>query len=233
MRILDVGCGRGDFTIGVLAKRSASVVGMDISIEFLREARASSLSDCQFVVASASDMCFRGESFDEVHCHHVLEHVPDMEAALDGISRILAPGGRLFLSSPHPLIEKVLGNIGEGYIGDRMHRRIIGLEDLRQGLASRGISITLLERRKFLTSLLLFYRFVRGMPFEPQSGLFYQGDAFTRLLEKLTKWSSLDPEEVDFGKKKYLKGILILAKAEDRMFSHLLPHEYYLEAVKE
>jgi SAM-dependent methyltransferase len=40
------------------------------------------------------------ESFDAVLCTEVLEHVPDPVGAINEASRILRPGGRLFLTAP-------------------------------------------------------------------------------------------------------------------------------------
>jgi ubiquinone/menaquinone biosynthesis C-methylase UbiE len=230
MRILDVGCGRGDFTIGVLAKKGSEVVGMDVSPDFLKGARSVSPLNCQFVLASATHWCFREGSFDQIHAHHVLEHVTDLDKALDGIASSLAPGGKLYLSFPYPFLERILGNLMEGYIGKNMHLRIIQLGEMGERLASRGIRVTSIEKRKFFTAILLLYRFIRGMPYESQSGLYESGDSVTRFLETVSKWTLLEPDEVDFGKKKYLKGFLILAKAKERVLRHILPHEYCMEA---
>jgi SAM-dependent methyltransferase len=232
MRILDVGCGRGDFTIGVLAKKGSEVVGMDVSADFLKEGRSMSPPNCQFILASASNWCFKESSFEQIHCHHVLEHVTDLDTALDGIARSLGIGGKLYLSSPYPALERILGNLMEGYIGKNMHLRIIRPGELVERLAYRRIRVTSIEKRRFFTAMLLLYRFIRGMPYEAQSGRYEGGDAVTRFLETVSKWSRLDPDEVDFGKKKYLKGFLILAMVEERVFRHICPHEYYLEAEK-
>ncbi len=233
MRILDIGCGRGAFAVGVLAKNDADVVGIDSSPDFLREAQKASPPNCQFVLADASSMCFRQASFDEIHCHHVLEHVPDLDDALDGIADALAPDGRLVVSFPNPLLERILGNLMNGYMGEGMHRRIIQPRDLKERLASRGISVRITKKRKFFIAVLLTYRFIRGLPYEPQSGLFEPEDTLTRFIDKISRWSLMDPREADFGKKKYFKGIMLLAKADESIFRHLYPHEYYMEAAKE
>ncbi|TET91148.1 MAG: class I SAM-dependent methyltransferase [Methanomassiliicoccales archaeon] len=232
MRILDIGCGRGDFTVGVLGKRDAMVVGIDSSPEFLKEAKRIAPPNCEFVLTSASNMCFKGGSFDEIHCNHVLEHVPNLDNALDGIANALAPKGRLFLSIPYPFLEKILANLMEGYIGEKMHRRIIQPKELVEELRKRGIVVTKVEKRKFYTALLLTYRFIRGMPYEPQSGLLAQEDAISRFLEKVSRWSLQDPNEADFGKKRYIKAVLILANIKERVMRHIYPHENYMEAVK-
>lgn len=231
MRILDVGCGRGGLT-NLLARRGATVVGMDISRDFIREARDASSDNCDYLLANASTWCFKKGSFDMIHCHHTLEHLADLDQALDGIAEALTPGGQLYLSFPCRFLERILGNLVDGYFGESMHRRIIGPRELIDQLASRGVKVTSVKKRKLFDALSLVYSAVRGFPLEPQSGQIEHEDFLLRLLRTFSKWSFLDPEEVDFGKKKYLKGILILAKAEERVFRHLFPHEYYMEALK-
>jgi SAM-dependent methyltransferase len=53
------------------------------------------------VVADAQQrLPFDDESFDRVVAIHVLEHLPDLPAALDEIRRVLRPGGRLSVVIP-------------------------------------------------------------------------------------------------------------------------------------
>ena len=44
---------------------------------------------------------YAAESFDLVICNHVLEHVPDDQAALSELHRVLAPGGWAILQVPY------------------------------------------------------------------------------------------------------------------------------------
>jgi SAM-dependent methyltransferase len=52
------------------------------------------------VIASADALPFEDEAFDCVICTEVLEHCPDPWAAAAEITRVLRPGGWLFLSTP-------------------------------------------------------------------------------------------------------------------------------------
>lgn len=47
------------------------------------------------------DMPLKNESFDTVLSAEVLEHVPDPEKALREMYRVLKPGGKLVMSTPH------------------------------------------------------------------------------------------------------------------------------------
>jgi ubiquinone/menaquinone biosynthesis C-methylase UbiE len=51
-------------------------------------------------IASADDLPFKDASFDCVVCTEVLEHCRRPETVLGEISRVLRPGGRLFLTTP-------------------------------------------------------------------------------------------------------------------------------------
>lgn len=50
--------------------------------------------------ASADDLPFAAESFDCVLCTEVLEHCPRPWAVMEEITRVLRPGGRVFLTTP-------------------------------------------------------------------------------------------------------------------------------------
>lgn len=80
---MNLGCGRS---------RIPGYLGVDAN----REARPD-------VVADATRLPFRPGVFHDVHASHVLEHIPDLPAAMREIHRLLAPGGRLEIYVPHGL----------------------------------------------------------------------------------------------------------------------------------
>jgi SAM-dependent methyltransferase len=45
---------------------------------------------------------FKPDSFDLVICYNVIEHVPDVEAALNGFCEALKPGGLILIGAPNP-----------------------------------------------------------------------------------------------------------------------------------
>jgi ubiquinone/menaquinone biosynthesis C-methylase UbiE len=98
MTLLDVGCGPGSITID-LARRVAPgrVVGLDASGTVIEEARATAVdagvSTVSFEVADLFELPFDDGSFDVVHAHQVLQHVPDPEAALAEMRRVCRQGG--------------------------------------------------------------------------------------------------------------------------------------------
>jgi ubiquinone/menaquinone biosynthesis C-methylase UbiE len=99
---LDAGCGKGDHTIDI-AKRGYQCVGIDISDYILDKARENAArsgfaSKVSFARETLETLSFADGTFDAVHCRGVLMHVPDWEAALANLCRVLKPGGKIFIS---------------------------------------------------------------------------------------------------------------------------------------
>ena len=98
LRILDFGCGPGTVSTG-LAKAVApgELHGVDMEESQVELARAIAASNRQenavFHVADVLDLPFDDGFFDVAHCHNVLMHVPDTQAALAEVKRVLKPGG--------------------------------------------------------------------------------------------------------------------------------------------
>jgi SAM-dependent methyltransferase len=95
--VLDVGCGPGTITLD-LARRvaPATVVGIDTSADVLdgpRRMAARAALDVRFEVADIYRLDIPDGSFDVVHAHQVLQHVPDPVEALRSMRRVCAPGG--------------------------------------------------------------------------------------------------------------------------------------------
>ena len=98
-RVLDVGCGTGDF-LRLLAPLVAPgrAVGIDLSETMIAEARRradGSAPAIAFHPGDVQDLAFEAGSFDRVTATQVLVHVPDPGRALAEMSRVLAPGGVL------------------------------------------------------------------------------------------------------------------------------------------
>lgn len=99
-RVLDAGCGVGDHAIRI-ARRGYSCVGVDLSSLILERARRRAAeagideTRLSWVRGSLEDLPFETGSFDAVHCRGVLMHVPDWEAAVASLARVLKPGGLL------------------------------------------------------------------------------------------------------------------------------------------
>jgi SAM-dependent methyltransferase len=95
-RVLDVGCGTGDF-LRLLAPLvgPGSVVGIDLSETMIAEARrrTASSSNVSFRTGNTLNLPFESGSIDRVIATQVLLHIPDPWAALAEMCRVLTPEG--------------------------------------------------------------------------------------------------------------------------------------------
>jgi SAM-dependent methyltransferase len=101
--LLDVGCNAGEFLTTVQATYPAiRLAGCDVNPTAVATARRR-LPSVDVREACASALPFASESFDCVSCIEVLEHIPPAEwrKSLSEMRRVLVPGGRLILRTPH------------------------------------------------------------------------------------------------------------------------------------
>lgn len=97
---LECGCGPGWLWVENLHRLPAGcrVTLVDISDGMLAEAQerlASQPDRFTFRQANVQSLPFEDASFDLVVANHMLYHVPNLDAALSEIHRVLRPGGRL------------------------------------------------------------------------------------------------------------------------------------------
>src|SRR5439155_8660230 len=96
--VLDIGTGDGHFASVVY--REPIDVGVDVLWRDLREAAARADVYRGVARASAMQLPFRDGCFNTVVSNCVIEHIPDLNATLGEISRVLAPGGSFATTLP-------------------------------------------------------------------------------------------------------------------------------------
>jgi len=104
-RILDLGCGSGWATrllarmVGEGPEGFGQVVGVDVSDEMIRVARADSkdFDNVMFVWGSATQIPWEENFFDKVLSIESFYYWPDQERGLAELFRVMAPKGRLFI----------------------------------------------------------------------------------------------------------------------------------------
>jgi ubiquinone/menaquinone biosynthesis C-methylase UbiE len=98
--VLEAGCGPGFVTARLLAcVPQGSVTALDFDPAMVAHARdlVGASERVQFVEGSAAATGLPGRSFDIVVARFLLQHLPDITAALSEFRRVLRPGGRLIV----------------------------------------------------------------------------------------------------------------------------------------
>lgn len=104
-RVLDLGCGTG-WASRILARlvangprESGQVVGLDVSDEMVRRARAQSkdFDNVMYVWGSADEIPWQENYFDKVLSVESFYYYPDQQKTLTELFRVMAPHGRLFI----------------------------------------------------------------------------------------------------------------------------------------
>lgn len=140
--VLDVACGPGNFTreFAQIVGPGGLAVGVDASATMLARAVADTPPGrVAYVRADAAAPPFRDASFDAVCCFAALNLMADPEAALDHMTRVLTPGGRIALFTSVRL-QSAAGRALGDLAGARSGMRIFEPDEIVDGLKARGYS---------------------------------------------------------------------------------------------
>jgi SAM-dependent methyltransferase len=118
-RILDVGCGEGlaQVSIGRLHISQVRLVGIDLVLSKVTEARQQTRAHNQRVGFAAADAChlpFADGSFDSLYCVAVLQHITDIRAALGEFARVIPRTGRIVAVEPDNAARYVFSSVASG-----------------------------------------------------------------------------------------------------------------------
>ena len=96
--VLDGGCGSGRLTRQIGAHGAGRVVGVDVN-EAVDEAFAASRDqdNVHIIQGNVFELPFSGGAFDVVWSNGVIHHTPDAARGHASLSRVVKPGGRLYV----------------------------------------------------------------------------------------------------------------------------------------
>jgi SAM-dependent methyltransferase len=157
-RVLDVACGTGNFTRDFARSvgDEGLAVGIDVSETMLSKAvadtsRAGLDAQAAYIRGDAQELPFRDAGFDAVCCFAAFHLFADPMRALDRMTAVLKPGGRIALfttsrgrSAPVRTVESLL----TGRSGARMFEQ----EEVARALERRGFA----EVRRRVTGITQF-----------------------------------------------------------------------------
>jgi SAM-dependent methyltransferase len=151
--VIDVGCGAGRHAFEAY-RRGADVVAFDRaeselrSVDTILRAMAEAgevpaTASAKVVVGDALSLPYADETFDCVIASEILEHIPQDDAAIAELIRVLKVGGTLVVSVPRWLPEQVCWLLSDEYHSNEGgHVRIYRASELRDKIACGGMELT-------------------------------------------------------------------------------------------
>lgn len=150
-RVLDLGCGAG-IAAEAFARRGHSVLGVDASAEAIAAAEAHAAGfglDLAYLAGSAEDLVAEGRRFDVVTALEVIEHTVDQAAFMRLLAGLVAPGGKVFVSTMNRTLRSLaVAKIGAEYVarllpaGTHDWRRFVPPEALAGFGRAAGLRLT-------------------------------------------------------------------------------------------
>ncbi len=137
LRVLDVGCGRGEL-LQLLSGEGYRVVGMDADSACV--AATSQFATCLQGTIAESPALFAGEQFDTIVVSHVLEHLPDPFGALSTLGRMNASRYVFAVPNVHRPIRLVRALAGSSRCDHPRHIHGWGLPEFHALLTSAGFT---------------------------------------------------------------------------------------------
>lgn len=151
--VLEIGCGAGGL-LRLLCTRGARAVGIDPLALGLQLARQR-VSQAQLVrVGKGPELPFQADTLDAILGQHVLEHISDVDTAMQEWRRALKPGGWLALATPNADYPD------PAHFADEDHAHVFSPRELRRAVEGAGLAIECcytifpyLSRRRLLRGL--------------------------------------------------------------------------------
>ena len=99
LNVCEIGVGKGYLMDGIIKKNPLKLVGVDISIPYLREIQKKSYKNVDLIFANAENLPYVNE-FDIIIAADIIEHVFNVGDFLYSVNRALKPGGILIVKTP-------------------------------------------------------------------------------------------------------------------------------------
>jgi 2-polyprenyl-3-methyl-5-hydroxy-6-metoxy-1,4-benzoquinol methylase len=144
-RILEIGAGGGFLAADLHRRGFHHLTLTDLtatSLAALRDNAPSAL----LAGADAASLPFREGVFDAVVSSDVIEHIPEVEAHIAEVARVLAPGGAYFLKTPNRLTAEVYYHLRGLHDAYFWHPSMFSPVELRNTFARYGFDVRILAQ---------------------------------------------------------------------------------------
>jgi SAM-dependent methyltransferase len=163
-RVLDLGCGAGQFTIPMLEHGYQSVC-VDLDAPRLGEVAAScgekGLSS-SVLRADATNLPCRTASFDSVVCREMIEHIHDPGRVIEEIRRVLRPEGSLCVTVPSAHTEHYFQWVDSRWLEMAGHVNVFTRRSMRELLEAHGFRVVEIRGRNCFYSFFWFIHTLAG-----------------------------------------------------------------------
>lgn len=211
--VLDLGTGFGRHAFET-ARRGANVVAADLAPEeilatkdtFDAMAEAGDLPDKVQALALRADalrLPFTDATFDRIITSEVLEHIPDDHGALAELFRVLRPGGRLAVTVPAELPERICWALNADYHAPAAvggHVRIYSRTELELALAHAGFQVIGSHRAHALHSPYWWLKCAVGLQ--------NTGNPLVRAYQRVLEWDIVEAPAVTRTAERLLDPVL-------------------------
>jgi 2-polyprenyl-6-hydroxyphenyl methylase/3-demethylubiquinone-9 3-methyltransferase len=151
LQALDVGCG-GGLLAESLARAGAAVTAIDLAPTMIETARLHALDSglhIDYRVDSAETLAvLQAGKFDVVTCMEMLEHVPDPQATIAVLGKLVRPGGDVFISTINRSLKSfALAIVGAEYLaglvprGTHEYERLLKPSEVARFARTAGLDV--------------------------------------------------------------------------------------------
>jgi SAM-dependent methyltransferase len=169
--VLDIACGVGYAAPILLAANARSYEGVDLNPELTAYAREKYGSERAHFVTG--DVCAfnPGTQYDLVTCFETIEHVANYQQALENLWLLLAPRGKLLISSPNRPVSSPAAATLHDKPSNKYHTQEFMPGELAAALQAAGFSLSgqfvYGQRRRWFPPAHLFARLAQRIVGDP------------------------------------------------------------------
>lgn len=145
--ILDLPVGTGYFAVEMARRHSGVVVGVDIAEGMTREAASRRVDGLVAVQADAHQLPFADDTFRAVMCTNGLQVMPGLVPSVAEMERVLAPGGRFYVS----VIGAPVGAVFRSDTREHLPTVVRPSKDVAAAIEATGLHVTRHERVRLAT----------------------------------------------------------------------------------